>query len=124
MAGFLVVGIALAVQETSGLGAVLLFLRDGDKGPGRTWGWPSWPGTGWDRKASQFESASTDRDRVCIVAAATLCVWTFLAGFGFGWVENLLSNGTVRSWAAPATGVGMALTNTLHAVGLHGVTTH
>jgi hypothetical protein len=51
----------------------------------------------------------------------TLGVWTWLAGFGFGWVKNLLSNGTVRSWAAPATGIGMAITNTLHAVGLHSV---
>ena len=48
-------------------------------------------------------------------------MWTLLAGFGFGWVQNLLTNGTVRSWAAPATAVGLALTNTLHAVGLHGV---
>jgi len=34
---------------------------------------------------------------------------------------QLLSNGTVRSWAAPATALGLALTNTLHAVGFHGV---
>ncbi len=44
-----------------------------------------------------------------------------MAGFGFGWVDNLLSNGTVRSWAAPATGAGMAITNILHAVGAHAV---
>ena len=44
-----------------------------------------------------------------IVASVTLGFWTLLAGFGFGWVRNLLSNGTVRSWAAPATGVGMAI---------------
>jgi hypothetical protein len=55
------------------------------------------------------------------VAAATLGVWTWLAGFGFGWVRNLLSNGTVRSWAAPATGLGMAITNTAHALGWHGL---
>ena len=29
----------------------------------------------------------------------------------------------MRSWAAPATGVGLALTNTLHAIGFHGVAT-
>jgi alpha-1,6-mannosyltransferase len=45
-----------------------------------------------------------------------------MAGFGFGWVNNLLSNGVVRSWAAPATGVGMAISNTFHAVGLHSIT--
>jgi len=54
-----------------------------------------------------------------VVASLTLGLWTFLAGFGFGWVKNLLSNGTVRSWAAPATAVGMALGNTFHAIGLH-----
>ena len=37
--------------------------------------------------------------------------------------QNLLSNGTVRSWAAPATAVGLALTNTLHAIGFHGIET-
>jgi hypothetical protein len=34
----------------------------------------------------------------------------------------LLANGTVRSWAAPATGAGMALTNTFHALGWHSIT--
>jgi alpha-1,6-mannosyltransferase len=54
-----------------------------------------------------------------LVAGAVLAVSTGLAGFGFGWVRNLLSNGTVRSWAAPATGAGMAITNMVHALGLH-----
>jgi alpha-1,6-mannosyltransferase len=56
-----------------------------------------------------------------VVAMVTMSVWTLLAGFGFGWVENLLSNGTVRSWAAPATALGMALGNLLHALGLTGI---
>jgi alpha-1,6-mannosyltransferase len=56
-----------------------------------------------------------------LIAGLTLGAWTWLAGFGFGWVQNLLSNGTVRSWAAPATALGMALGNTLHAIGLHSV---
>jgi alpha-1,6-mannosyltransferase len=36
-------------------------------------------------------------------------------------VKNLLSNGTVRSWAAPATAIGMAIGNILHSVGLESV---
>jgi alpha-1,6-mannosyltransferase len=32
-----------------------------------------------------------------------------------------MSEGTVRSWAAPATGAGMAITNLLHAVGIHSI---
>ena len=56
-----------------------------------------------------------------VVAGAVLGVTTLMAGFGFGWVDNLMSEGTVRSWAAPATGAGMALTNIFHAVGLHSI---
>jgi alpha-1,6-mannosyltransferase len=57
-----------------------------------------------------------------LIAAAVLGATTWMAGFGFGWVDNLLSNGTVRSWAAPATGVGMALGNIFHALGWHSIT--
>ncbi len=56
-----------------------------------------------------------------LVVGAVLLVSSFLSGFGFGWVSNLLTPGTVRSWAAPATAVGMASGNLLHAVGLHAV---
>ncbi len=34
-------------------------------------------------------------------------------------MRNLLSNGTVRSWAAPATGVGLALSDVMHALGVN-----
>jgi hypothetical protein len=40
------------------------------------------------------------------------------SGLGLGWVGNLATPGTVRSWLAPATGVGMVLTGALHAVGI------
>jgi hypothetical protein len=52
-----------------------------------------------------------------VVAGVTLSVWTFLAGFGFGWVSNLLTNGTVRSWAAPATAVGLVISDIAHGLG-------
>ena len=54
-----------------------------------------------------------------LVVGAVLLVSSYLSGFGFGWVSNLLTPGTVRSWAAPATAVGMAGGNLLHAIGLH-----
>jgi hypothetical protein len=53
-----------------------------------------------------------------VIGAFVLGVSTWMAGFGFGWVKNLLSNGTVRSWAAPATGVGMAITSVSHGLGI------
>jgi hypothetical protein len=63
-----------------------------------------------------------DRVRPALLAAAVtgavLGISTLLAGFGFGWVKNLATPGTVRSWAAPATGIGMGLAAILHAVGI------
>ena len=41
---------------------------------------------------------------------------SLVTGLGWGWIGNLASPGTVRSWVAPATGVGMLLTDLLHLV--------
>ena len=52
-----------------------------------------------------------------ILSAGVLAVFTMLSGLGLGWVKNLATPGTVRSWAAPATAVGMASTGLAHALG-------
>ena len=52
-----------------------------------------------------------------ILSAGVLAVLTGLSGLGLGWVKNLATPGTVRSWAAPATAVGMASTGLAHALG-------
>jgi len=54
-----------------------------------------------------------------VVTAAVFALWTWLAGFGWGWVANLTSNGAVRSWDAPMTAVGLALADTGHVLGWH-----
>ena len=119
MAGFLVVGIALAVKRRPVWALIFVSSAAAIKAPAAiglafiAWTW--------------LGPRASVRQRVkpiiftAIIAMVTMSVWTLLAGFGFGWVNNLLSNGTVRSWAAPATAVGMALGNLLHAVGLTGV---
>jgi hypothetical protein len=119
MTGFLVVGLALAVQRRPVWALFFVAIATSIKAPAAiglafvAWNW--------------YGPEATLKQRIrCfaiggLVTGAVLGVTTLLAGFGFGWVNNLLTNGTVRSWAAPATGVGMALTNTFHAVGLHGV---
>ena len=56
-----------------------------------------------------------------VIAGAVLMVFTALSGLGLGWVGNLATPGTVRSWAAPSTGLGMAAYELLHMVGI-GVT--
>ena len=52
-----------------------------------------------------------------MLSAGVLVVLTALSGLGLGWVKNLATPGTVRSWAAPATAVGMASTGIAHGVG-------
>ena len=117
MTGFLVVGIALAVRRHPLWGLFFVSCAAAIKAPAAlglafiAWNWLG-------PRASVRERFKPILMAV-LVAGATLAVWTELAGFGFGWVRNLLSNGTVRSWAAPATGVGMAITNTVHALGFH-----
>ncbi len=44
--------------------------------------------------------------------------FTLVSGFGWSWVASLLTPGTVRSWLAPATGIGMLLAGLVHLLGL------
>jgi alpha-1,6-mannosyltransferase len=117
MAGLLVTGIALAVMRRPVRAMVLCACAAAIKAPAAiglayvAWTWHP-PGAGWRQRVRPIVIAGA-------VAAAILGLATWLAGFGFGWVDNLLSNGTVRSWAAPATGVGLAIGYSLHALGLH-----
>jgi alpha-1,6-mannosyltransferase len=54
-----------------------------------------------------------------LIATAVLSFFSIVSGLGWGWVANLETPGTVRSWLAPATGVGMLLSGLAHTVGLH-----
>jgi len=117
MTGFLVVGIALAVQRHPLWGLFFCSLATAIKAPAAiglafvAWTWAA-PHAALRQRVRPFLIGG-------VIVMATLSVSSLLAGFGFGWVRNLLTNGTVRSWAAPATAAGMAITNTLHALGLH-----
>jgi hypothetical protein len=130
MTGFLVIGLALAVQRHPVWALFFVSLATAIKAPAAiglafvAWNWVGRDGVPLRRHVPPLEIVK-DRIRPFaiggVVAAAVLGVTTVMAGFGFGWVKNLLSNGTVRSWAAPATGAGMAITNILHALGDHAV---
>jgi hypothetical protein len=119
MTGFLVIGLGLAVQRHPVWALFFVSLATAIKAPAAiglafvAWNWAP-PGAKLKERVRPFAIGG-------VVAAAVLGVATLMAGFGFGWVDNLLSNGTVRSWAAPATGAGMAITNILHAVGVHSI---
>ncbi len=53
-----------------------------------------------------------------LIAASVLAALTAISGLGLGWIGNLATPGTVRSWAAPATGIGMGISAVSHLVGL------
>jgi alpha-1,6-mannosyltransferase len=116
MTGFLVVGLGLAVQRHPVWALFFVSVATAIKAPAAiglafvAWNWLG-PEVKLKQRVRPFVIGG-------IIAAAVLGVTTLMAGFGVGWIGNLLSNGTVRSWAAPATGAGMAITNTLHALGL------
>jgi len=119
MTGFLVVGLGLAVQRHPVWALFFCSIATAIKAPAAiglafvAWTWLG-PQATLKQRIRPFVIGG-------LVVGATLLVTSFMAGFGFGWVNNLLTNGTVRSWAAPATAVGMALGNLMHAVGLHSV---
>jgi hypothetical protein len=52
------------------------------------------------------------------LALGILAALSLVSGLGWGWVANLETPGTVRSWLAPATGIGMLLSGIAHALGL------
>ncbi len=119
MAGFLIVGVALAVQRHLVWALIFCACASAIKAPAALGlAFVAWT---WLGQRASVRQRMRPIGIAVVVTSATLGVWKWLAGFGFGWVNNLLTNGTVRSWAAPATGVGMALTNIAHAAGLHSV---
>jgi alpha-1,6-mannosyltransferase len=119
MAAFLVVGIALAVKKRLVWALVFCSLATAIKAPAALGiAFVAWT---WLGEQATLRQRVVPMVKAGVIAVATLGLSSLLAGFGFGWVKNLLSNGTVRSWAAPATAVGMALGNTFHALGWHGV---
>lgn len=120
MMALLVAGLALAVRKHPVWGIVVCALAASIKAPAAlgilyiAW---EWNGTGVPVRQRLRPLAYAAG-----ITAAVLGVCTVVLGFGFGWVGNLLTPGTVRSWAAPATGIGMGLAALGHAVGL-GVST-
>ncbi len=116
MTGFLVIGIGLAVKKRPIWALFFVSCAAAIKAPAALGlAFVAWT---WLGPRATFRERLKPIAIATLVAGAVLAVSTQLAGFGFGWVKNLLSNGTVRSWAAPATGAGMAITNIAHAIGL------
>jgi len=105
MAALLTLGVALAIRRRLWWASAFIATAAAVKAPAAlalvfvAWNWRG-AGVPWRDRLRPLATAGS-------VGVAVLGLWTWIAGFGFGWVHNLTSNGSVRSWAAPATGVGL-----------------
>lgn len=117
MVGLLLAGITAAKYKHPVWGVVLCALAAAVKVPAALgivyvgWEWMG-PGTPWRERVRPLVTAG-------IISGAIMLALSEISGLGMGWIGNLATPGTVRSWLAPATGIGMGLTDMLHVVGLN-----
>jgi alpha-1,6-mannosyltransferase len=116
MLGLLLCGLALAKRGRPLAGIVLCSLAAAVKVPAAigiiyiAW---EWTGTNlpWRERVRPLVTAG-------IVAVAVMGSLSLVTGLGWSWILNLATPGTVRSWVAPATGIGILATDLSHAVGV------
>jgi hypothetical protein len=107
MAALLVAGLALAVKKHPVWGIVVCALAASIKAPAAlgivyiAWEWLG-PNLPVRLRLRPLAVAG-------LLTAGVLGACTYVSGLGDGWVKNLNTPGAVRSWAAPATGLGMGL---------------
>jgi hypothetical protein len=116
MVGLLLAGLTAAKYRHPVVGIVLCTLAAAIKVPAAlgivyvAWDWAG-PGVEWRQRVRPLVKAA-------IVALAVMAVLSFVSGLGWGWIANLGTPGTVRSWMAPATAVGLVISGAAHIVGV------
>ncbi|MGP0031806.1 MAG: polyprenol phosphomannose-dependent alpha 1,6 mannosyltransferase MptB [Acidimicrobiales bacterium] len=116
MVGLLVAGITAAKTRHPVWGIVLCTLAAAIKVPAAmgiiyvAWEWAG-PETSWRERVRPLVKAA-------LVALAVMVALTLVSGLGWGWIANLGTPGTVRSWMAPATAIGLVLSGALHVMGV------
>ena len=119
MLGLMVAGVTAARYRHPAWGVLLCALAAAIKVPAAIgivyigWGWTG-PDLPLRERVRPLLKAGA-------IASAVVLGLSFASGLGIGWIANLDTPGTVRSWLAPATGVGMLLSGAIHAVGLTSV---
>ena len=121
MLGLLVAGVAVARRGRPVAGIVLCALAAAVKVPAAIGivyiGW-EWMGAGMPLR-NRVRPLLT----AALIAGAVMGALSFVTGLGWSWAWNLAAPGTVRLWVAPATGLGIAVTDAAHALGI-GVPLH
>jgi hypothetical protein len=116
MVGLLVAGITAAKLKHPVWGVILCTLAAAIKVPAAigivyvAWDWAG-PGVGWRERVRPLQKAAA-------VSLAVMTTLSVVTGLGWGWVANLGTPGTVRSWMAPATAVGLVISGAFHVVGV------
>ena len=116
MIGLLLAGITAAKSKHPVWAVVLCTLAAAIKAPAGlgilyvAWDWMG-VGLTWRQRVRPIITAG-------LLALGVLAALSLVSGLGWGWVANLETPGAVRSWLAPATGIGLLLSSIAHAVGL------
>jgi hypothetical protein len=116
MVGLLLAGITAARNRHPVWGVVLCALAASIKVPAAigiayvAWEWAG-PDADWARRL-RFAVRSG------LVTVAVMGFLSLVSGLGWGWIANLGTPGTVRSWMAPATAFGLAISGSAHVVGI------
>jgi alpha-1,6-mannosyltransferase len=116
MVGLLLAGVTAARSRRPVWGVVLCALAASIKVPAAlgivyvAW---DWAGTDarWRLRAKALVRAG-------LITVAVMGALSFASGLGWGWLANLGTPGTVRSWMAPATGFGLLISGTAHVLGI------
>jgi alpha-1,6-mannosyltransferase len=117
MIGLLLAGLTAAKYKHPVIGVVLCTMAAAIKVPAAmgiiyvAWDWAG-PGVDWRQRVRPVAKAA-------VIALVVMTALTLFSGLGWGWIVNLGTPGTVRSWMAPATAVGLVLSGALHLVHLN-----
>ncbi len=116
MVGLLLAGVTAARSRHPGWGVVLCALAAAIKVPAAmgivyvAWEWAG-PSADWRRRARMVIRSG-------LITVAVMGILSLVSGLGWGWIANLGTPGTVRSWMAPATAVGLLISGSAHVVGI------
>jgi alpha-1,6-mannosyltransferase len=116
MVGLLLAGVTAARSRRPVWGIVLCALAASIKVPAAlgivyvAWDWAG-SGATWRERANTLARAG-------LITLAVMGFLSLVSGLGWGWIANLGTPGTVRSWMAPATGFGLLISGTAHVLGI------
>jgi alpha-1,6-mannosyltransferase len=116
MVGLLLAGVTAAKYKHPVIGVILCTFAAAIKVPAAmgiiyvAWDWAG-PGVDWRQRVRPVV-------KTAVIALMVMAALSLISGLGWGWIANLGTPGTVRSWMAPATAVGLVLSGSLHVIGV------